>query len=276
VAATAKNGVVTFPDLYMNLVGQRYKLVASTTTFATHSLASTYEFDVIPGAAKALQFGNTVGTTTAGLTLNATGVQPIPGAGVRGVVVQAVDAGGNVTTGLNGTLTLTLVPEDGGPGTFNDTGGRTTTVPVVNGYAVLNQIYVQQSGGPFKYHLTASLAGLASGVSNSFTIAQPFSIPGAPTLHLAQIGDQGSGVPFTVTVSVTDGPNGPLPNSTYDPSGASPANLTLELRDASGNPLVGGPVLIPITPNALTQGLTNGSATFQVQINAPKVSPAPQ
>jgi endoglucanase Acf2 len=276
VTATAQNGVVTFPNLYMNLVGQQYKLAASTTTFGTHSLATTNEFDVIPGAAKALQFGNTVDTTTAGLTLNGTGVQPITGAGVRGVVVQAVDAGGNVTTALNGTLTLTLVPEDGGPGTFNNTGSLTTTVKVVNGYAVLNQIYINQTGGPFKYHITASMGGLTSGDSNSFSISQPFPIPGTPTLHLTQIGDQTSGAAFNVTVSVTDGTNGPLPNTTYDAKGTSPANVTIELRDASGNPLVGGPVLIPITPNSLTQTLTNGSATFKVQINAPKGTPAPR
>jgi endoglucanase Acf2 len=276
VTATAKNGVVTFPNLYMNLAGQQYKLAASTKTFGTHSLATTDEFDVVPGAAKALQFGNTVGETTAGLTLNGTGVQPIAGAGVRGVVVQAVDAGGNVTNALNGTLTLTLVPEDGGPGTFNNTLSRTTTVKVVNGYAVLNQIYVNQTGGPFKYHITASMGGLTSGDSNSFTITQPFAIPGMPTLHLTQIGEQISGTPFAVTVSVTDGPKGPLPNTTYDTSGPSPANVTIELRDASGNPLVGGPVLIPITPNSLTRTLTEGLATFKVQINAPQVTPAPQ
>jgi endoglucanase Acf2 len=91
-----------------------------------------------------------------------------------------------------------------------------------------------------------------------------------------QLGDQVSGVAFDVTVTVTDGPNGPFPNNTYDKGGPSPANITIELRDASGNPLVGGPVLIPITPNSLTQGLTDGTATFKVQINAPNVTPAPQ
>ncbi len=252
---TVTNGRLVLPFLYMNLVGTGYILAAGTTQFASHAAAATLGlpgFTITPGVASTLKFGNGVGDTTADNAFNFTGTQPIPG--VSGLVVVATDRVGNVATSFTGSVSLQLNPENGATGTL----AGVTTATAFQGFAIFNQAYVNQTGGPMSYSLTASSDGVASGNSNSFKINPP-NFTGTPAVSISQPGTQKSGVPFVITATIT---GGATPNQFDDT-----AHVVLELRDKDGNPLLSGPFIVPNVRKAPT----NGVVTFSISIT-PKSS----
>ena len=60
---TAKGGIVTFTNLYMDFVGAGYILSAGTTSFVNHAGADTVPFNVVAAAASNLVIANQVATT---------------------------------------------------------------------------------------------------------------------------------------------------------------------------------------------------------------------
>src|SRR6059058_3197431 len=94
----AVNGVATFVDLSLNKTGTGYWLTAT----ATGLNATSSGFNITPGAASQLVFGTQPGTTVAGQQIT------------PAVKVRALDALGNVATGLSGAITVALGNNPGG------------------------------------------------------------------------------------------------------------------------------------------------------------------
>lgn len=147
------NGVATFPDLQLNVVGTGYTLVASSGTLAS---AASQPFTVTQVPAQ-LAFGT----------------QPVNGqarALMAPFTVEVQDAFGNLVPGATDTVTLTL---DQPPPSL----GGTLSVAAVNGVATFNNVTVSKSGSA--YTITASSPGLTSATSSAFDQSFPrgFLIP---------------------------------------------------------------------------------------------------
>ncbi|HEU5098492.1 MAG TPA: CARDB domain-containing protein, partial [Roseiflexaceae bacterium] len=183
-------------------------------------------FDITVGSVAKFVFNPSPSNATAGAAFP---TQP---------VVEAQDAGGNVVTSFNGTVTLTIANNPGG-GTLSGTAGATA----INGVATFSGLSINRSGTG--YTLQAS-DGSASGTSAGFDI-----LAGAPTqlVFTASPADTRAGVAFT---------NQPV----------------VQARDALGNisTSFNGPVTLAITsgtgaPGAVLAGTAslnavNGVASF--------------
>src|SRR5262249_4481673 len=145
------NGVVTFDKLYINFVGGNYILSAGTTSFATHAGADTKPFRVVGAPAAQLVFANLVDTSNAqtsfNFTLPAGNTPPLPG--INGVVVVALDQFGNLASGFSGKITVGL-------GTGSAPLGGEKTYTANQGFAVINQAYIDQKTGDFGFDRKAS------------------------------------------------------------------------------------------------------------------------
>ena len=139
----AVNGVATFSNLILDTSGS-YTLSASSTDGAT---GTSHAFTVSPLAATHLAFSQAPANVTAGT------VQ------VPNVQVQAQDQYGNVATTATGTVTLTASPS------VTLTSG---TRALSSGVATFGSLNIQTAG---TYTLTASLTGLTSATSGSFTVS---------------------------------------------------------------------------------------------------------
>jgi hypothetical protein len=93
LAASAVNGVASFPTLIINTAASGYRLEATTGTFAP---VTSITFAVKPGPASRLAFTAQPAAVAAG--------EPI----THPVQVTALDAEGNVATGFTGTVALAL------------------------------------------------------------------------------------------------------------------------------------------------------------------------
>ena len=139
----AVNGVATFSNLILDTSGS-YTLSASSTDGAT---GTSHAFTVSPLAATHLAFSQAPANVTAGT------VQ------VPNVQVQAQDQYGNVATTATGTVTLSASPS------VTVTSG---TRALSSGVATFGSLNIQTAG---TYTLTASLSGLTSATSGSFTVS---------------------------------------------------------------------------------------------------------
>ena len=139
-AATSATGLAMFSGLAASAAGT-FSLTAS---LAGLSVAST-SFTVKPAAAVSIYFMTEPNSTTAGSSLGL-------------VTIKAVDAFGDGVPSTSVSLHISL-------GTVN---GVTTLTTNASGLAVFSNLSVNQVGS---YTLTAAASGLASAVSNTFTIA---------------------------------------------------------------------------------------------------------
>jgi hypothetical protein len=152
VTVNAVAGVATFSGLSINLPGTAYQLTASSGALAT---ADSTAFNITAGPAVALVFATSPSDSTAGVAFP---TQP---------VVHALDAGGNLATTFNGTVTVAITAGSG-------TAGATLappanlTVTAVNGVATFSGLNINLAGTA--YRLTATSAGLTSADSATFNI----------------------------------------------------------------------------------------------------------
>ena len=142
VALAASNGIATFGNLSLDLVGTGYRLRASATGLPS-GLSGT--FDVFASNAARLEFVAQPSDIVAGATM-----QP-------NVQVRAVDAFGNQATGFTGNITVAVTPGSGTSGaTLVGTGTRTAA----GGVATFDDLTIESAGDG--YTLTALTAvGLA-------------------------------------------------------------------------------------------------------------------
>jgi hypothetical protein len=148
----AVNGVADFSDLSIQKAGTGYKLSASSPGVAGVNSAS---FAINPATATTTHFASQPATTTAGATIAAFDVD------VR-------DQYNNVVKTFVGTVNITITSATGAPGAVLS---GTTTLTLVSGVATFSDLSINLPGsGNTAYRLTASTAGLASDVSNAFSI----------------------------------------------------------------------------------------------------------
>jgi hypothetical protein len=164
----AVNGVATFYGLSLDKVGTGYQFTATSGAMSVASNA----FDISAAAAATLFFSVEPSNVVAGATL------------APAVVVQAVDAHGNVATGFTGTVRLAL-----GVNAHNAVLGGTTSAAAVAGVATFDALNVAISGTG--YSLVASASGLPPETSATFDVTA-----GLPARY------ELVGVPASVTVGV--------------------------------------------------------------------------
>ena len=148
VAAVA--GVATFPGLSIDRAGSGYALTASAAALAG---ATSSAFDVVPGAANHLVFGQQPGSATAGVAIG------------PAVTVQIVDAVGNLVTGFSGDVAVGISV---GSGTGGATLSGSSTAMAVGGVAAFATLSIDKSGSG--YTLLALSTGLTGATSAPFDI----------------------------------------------------------------------------------------------------------
>ncbi len=211
---SASSGAVSFSGLSINKKGSGYKL---SVTASGLSGVTSNSFTISAGTASQVAFVTNPTTTAAGAV-------------IAPVQVEVDDALGNRVTNFVGNVSLSILINPGG-GTLSGT----TTQPVSNGVATFNDLSIQAGG--VGYRLQASSTGLASDVS------QAFSITSAPANHLTF-----TVAPHDTTAGVSIAP--PIRVAAFDSLG----NL---------DTLFVGNVTLAITPGTGTVGaaLSGGATT---------------
>ncbi len=148
-SVNAANGVATFNSLVLKTAGS-YTLTATATGLKSGSTAS---FTVSPAAASGLAFAAAIPATVAGTSLG-------------NIVVDIVDAFGNLVPTGNAAVTLAA----NGPGALS---GGSPTATAVNGVATINNNLTLTAAG--SYTLTATAANLKAGTSQTFNITPSFT-----------------------------------------------------------------------------------------------------
>ncbi|HZV74023.1 MAG TPA: hypothetical protein VFF79_09940, partial [Conexibacter sp.] len=143
-----RSGVTTFSGCKIDKVGTGYQLRASDGTLSVTSGA----FNVTAGTATSLVFTTQPGGAARNASLN-----PQP-------VVTAVDAGGNVATGYNGNVSLSIVPGTGA----SNASLNNCNANLSSGVTTFSGCKINKSGTG--YILQAS-DGTLSVDSNPFTIS---------------------------------------------------------------------------------------------------------
>jgi hypothetical protein len=174
---SASGGIVTFDNLSINKSGTGYTLKAAATSM-TEAISNA--FNVGAGTATQLVFITTISTVTAGSAISPP------------VTVEARDANGNLVTGFNSQVSMTLASApDGG------TLGGTTQVNASNGVATFSNLLLTKAGGP--YSLRASATGLSAGTSNSFSVTAG---PATKLAFIVQPSNTQAGAVITPSIQV--------------------------------------------------------------------------
>ena len=148
LTVSAVNGIASFNDLSVNLVGVGYTLLATNGGLSPDV---SDLFEIIPGAPAKLAYSVQPSHTQAGSAIS------------PAISVQILDAGDNLVTTATETITLSW--------NNNPTGAilnGTLSVPAVAGVAVFDDISIDSTG--LGYTLNAEAYGLIPAVSDSFNI----------------------------------------------------------------------------------------------------------
>ena len=203
LAATA--GIAAFVGCSINLANS-YTLTASDGTL---TVALSSGVDVSVGSAARLGF--TTEPSTAAAPATAFAVQP---------VVSVEDAGGNpVSSGGDSTASVTLALTSATAGTA--LACTANPVAAVAGVATFTGCSINKAG---EYTLTASVPGLASGVSTAVALGGTTAIAFAPS-HPARI-PAGSSATYTVTVTVQSGSGALTGTVTFSVNGTVESGCT--------------------------------------------------
>jgi hypothetical protein len=181
------NGVATFSQLYIHQQGVQYQLSIGTSDFANNTDTSSSKFDVNAGVATKLSLvvppANQPLTNPP--TIRVGSLIKIPGGpgllATNQFTVGVTDAVGNLIASNNGTsitMTMPVIPPDGAGSTLQsgETNGLTKTT--VNGIAIFDSLYINQTVGHdvpgYQLQATATASGLAaSPLTNPITVAAP-------------------------------------------------------------------------------------------------------
>lgn len=257
LSVPAVGGVATFPDLWVDAVGDGYRLGASSATLASATGAG---FSVTHAAADRVVFVQQPTDIVAGEA-------PAPA-----VSVAVLDRFGNLATGWVGNVSLGIA--------VNPTSAAlagTTTETAVAGVATFPDVSLQVAGT--WYRLAASAALLAGDVSIPFHVrpgavagltfaTQPGgsvageAVAGRPSVHLVDaFGNRQPDAAATVTVALGDNPGADsLGGTVAVDTVAGAATFTQLVLDAAAD----GYTLV-----ASSGGFTVESAGFDVHAAAP-------
>jgi hypothetical protein len=217
------NGVASFTGLSINKIGTGYTLIATSTGLTS---ATSDPFDITLGPIAGLQFVTQPTSTEASQVIT-----PSP-------VVAAVDAGNNVVTTFNGSVSIAIGVNPGG-GTLSGT----TTITATNGVATFSNLSINSAG--VGYTLVATISSPSASATSAL-----FDITAGPATQLVfstQPSDSTGGVAF-------------------------PTQPVVEVQDAGGNRVTSfsGSVSLTIGTNpsggtlsgTTTVNVVNGLATF--------------
>ncbi len=203
VTVLAVAGVATFPGLNIDRAGSGYTLTASASVL---TVATSSAFDIVPGAANHLVYGQQPGSTTAGIAI------------APAVTVRIVDLVGNTVTSFSGQVALGISV---GTGTGGATLMGSTTATATGGVASFTTLSIDKSGTG--YTLLALSSGLTGATSGLFDIAagpagqlvvsvQPGTVtagapitPGVEVRALDLLGNLATGFNGNVTVAISSG-----------------------------------------------------------------------
>ena len=192
------------------------------------------------------------------------------------LTVKVEDSIGDVITGYNGTVTITLA-NNPGSGTL----GGTMTVTIVNGVAVFSGLTLNKVGTGYTLTVTSgSLTTTTIGFNVAAAAASSFTFSGMPATAAA-----GTAFNFTVTAydaygNVATGYMGTIDFTSSDPSAILPANYPFTLANAgthtfSATLKTGGTQTITATDSVTSTITGKGStivstATFLEQTRRPR------
>ena len=145
---SAVSGVATFSGLSIDKTGTGYTLTAASTGLTS---ATSNTFNITPGAASKLVFGQQPTNTTAAQTIT------------PAVTVQVQDANSNLVTTSTASITVAIGTNPGG-GTLSGTLAQSA----VGGVATFGSLSLNKAGTG--YTLTASSTGLTGATSSTFNI----------------------------------------------------------------------------------------------------------
>jgi ribosomal protein S6E (S10) len=222
----AVNGVATFANLTINLVGAGYTLTATSGGLTN---ATSVPFNIQAGAPAKLAVTVQPAPVVAG-----TAISPA----VQVTVQDALD-----NTVLTSTAAITLAIS-GGTGTAGAVLGGTLTQAAVNGVATFANLTIDKVGTG--YTLTATSTGLTNATSGTFTVTVGAAAKVAFTVQPANANPAAVITP-AVQVTVQDGQGNTITTST--------AGITLAITGGTGT---AGAVL----GGTLTQAAVAGVASF--------------
>jgi hypothetical protein len=228
----ASAGVAAFAGLSLNQSGSGYTLQATSGTL-TPALSSSV--NVTASAATHLAITTQPpGTVTAGTTF--------------GVVVSVRDGVGNVDPTYNGSITLALANNPGGPGAAL---GGTVTLTTTSGVATFSDLTLNRPGTG--YTLQATSGSLTPATTNAINVgtapAAQLAVISQPPAHLT------AGSSFGVVIAAEDSAGN------VDPSYSGQVTLTL-----ASSPV--GAVLGGTTTVAAVAGVATFSALTLTQVAA--------
>src|SRR2546427_4303835 len=195
---TASGGVATFSNLSINKTGTGYTLSATGSGLSS---ATSTTFNITPGAATHLAFGQQPTNTAAGASIS------------PAVTAQVLDANNNVvTTGTGSTASIVIAI---GTNPSGGTLGGTATVTASAGVATFSNLSIDKVGSG--YTLAVSNTGLTGATSSTFNITpgtasklvfsqQPTNTTAAQTITPAvavQVQDANGNLVTTSTASIT-------------------------------------------------------------------------
>jgi hypothetical protein len=241
----ASNGVALFDDLRIDKIGTGYRLRAEADRVG--SIVSS-AFNVVPGEPAKLRFTQGPSATQAGSILT----PPL--------IVEILDAGDNLVTAFDGTVTLDLLNNPGDGRLFGTTQKR-----AADGRATFDDISIRKTGSG--YTISAEVSEVGSIES------EPFDITSAPAERLVilsgndQIGTVATQLPEPFTVQVIDQFENPVSGiattfsiiSQPEHAEASLSDLSI-LTDDSG-----------MAASSLTLGIRSG--IYNVRVSIPELDP---
>ncbi len=228
-SVAAVGGIATFSNLSIDKVGNGYTLVASSPNPTPLTQATSSPFNITPGAAAQLVFVQQPSAVASG-----TPISPA-------ITVRLLDAGGNVVTSPERTVTLAI-------GT-NPAGGALSgavSVATVGGLATFSDVALDKAGTGYTLVASSPLPGPALTTATS----SPFNVTFGTATQLVFVQQ-----PTTVASGVAINPA-----------------VTVQVRDAAGNNVTSPErsVTVALGSNpgggtlsgTLTAATVNGLATF--------------
>jgi hypothetical protein len=249
----AVNGIATFANLSLNMVGTGYTLIASGPSLTA---ATSSTFNITPGTASKLAFSVQPSSAAAGASI------------APAVTVTIEDAGGNTVTSATNPVTIAIAANPAS-GVLSGTAAANA----VNGVAKFANLSLNKAATG--YTISASSPSLASATSSAFNITAGTA---SKLAFLTQPSNTPPGASITppVTVAIEDSNGNTVTTST--------ASVTILIATNPGGGTLGGTTTVSAvagvatfasltisspgtgyTVSASSTGLTNAtSASFNV------------
>ena len=188
ITKAAVNGIATFSDLSIDLVGAGYTLVATGGGFTSSDSSG---INVTAAAASQLAIITQPADTVAGGTINP-------------VTVELQDLNGNLVTSSGSLVQASIVPFTGGGGILTGT----NTVTVTNGLATFTSLSIDTTGLNYQLRFTSNIGTVST------TDSIPFDITAVPVAANSTFGvsvsSETAGTDVTYSAVINDATGAPV------------------------------------------------------------------